>query len=579
MTSNDNAIIPMRESKDVINDEISNTINKFIEYSLKNGPEFEKNVKSYEAGNKKFEFLIGGVTNIFYRWKLYTMQQQLSTDQIEKCLTDYGKYIEGCKPGYVDLLDIDRFELRNLLQDNTGSRNDISKCSDFCLERAHSAVAIGQEFAKYTYSMVGNLTPASVVPIGHLMKIVSVLNDIIFKCSNATMFGAYTSTIDNEANHPSDCAMKKIKVDVIECIWDNVCFVLAGVFFASQLMNMTENQQKLMQNSNILLEMVEKWEKKQKITANQKEFLVSCMKSTVKADLPVFSAVLQSPGCPVNILPVARAGVEVLQTPVVATKQRIEPPAELFSPYGPVPPGYAPQPPPVAIPPAVGSNPPMPHPGCVPYAYTSVNPPFQYQGISPGRNAYETAPEVGLQGVSVGRMVDILKSAGHVGNLGYTPLDLSRWLHAPVPRVEPARLEVRVSNFYKKLAELQNTSASPSSGSFVQRNMDEEPRSKRSRSSSIGGTSESVAGYGVYGSFGTYGDRKLPSATRKERYQILLQEDKKDETVTSDNIGHTMLKGMGWSEGKGLGSTGSGIQAPVSVVSNKSRSGIGSFNR
>ena len=109
-------------------------------------------------------------------------------------------------------------------------------------------------------------------------------------------------------------------------------------------------------------------------------------------------------------------------------------------------------------------------------------------------------------------------------------------------------------------------------------------RNKRPRSNSNTNTNINIntnanigSGYGTYGHYG--GSGKLPSTARKERFQMLLQESKNQESesvgVTADNIGHTMLKGMGWAEGKGLGSTGSGIQTPVSVVSRKGRSGIG----
>mgnify|MGYP003386399018 FL=1 len=104
-------LIPIRQSNNIVSDEVLNTINKFIEYSLKNGPEFEENVKIHEINNNKFDFLRSGISNLYYHWKLYIKQQQLTTIQINECITEYGVYISTCIPGHLELLDIDKYNL------------------------------------------------------------------------------------------------------------------------------------------------------------------------------------------------------------------------------------------------------------------------------------------------------------------------------------------------------------------------------------------------------------------------------------------------------------------------------------
>ena len=46
-----------------------------------------------------------------------------------------------------------------------------------------------------------------------------------------------------------------------------------------------------------------------------------------------------------------------------------------------------------------------------------------------------------------------------------------------------------------------------------------------------------------------------------------------DNKLTETNVGYQMLKKFGWAEGKGLGSGGTGISAPINRYARKSSHG------
>ena len=50
--------------------------------------------------------------------------------------------------------------------------------------------------------------------------------------------------------------------------------------------------------------------------------------------------------------------------------------------------------------------------------------------------------------------------------------------------------------------------------------------------------------------------------------------------IQADNIGHRMLRGMGWQEGQGLGAQASGMAAPVSATGQRNeKAGLGTVVR
>ena len=46
-------------------------------------------------------------------------------------------------------------------------------------------------------------------------------------------------------------------------------------------------------------------------------------------------------------------------------------------------------------------------------------------------------------------------------------------------------------------------------------------------------------------------------------------------SIPDDNVGHQMLRGLGWQDGEGLGQSRSGITAPVQAAEQQGRTGLG----
>jgi hypothetical protein len=54
------------------------------------------------------------------------------------------------------------------------------------------------------------------------------------------------------------------------------------------------------------------------------------------------------------------------------------------------------------------------------------------------------------------------------------------------------------------------------------------------------------------------------------------QSSRTNERIGAENIGNRLLQKMGWKEGQGLGSTGSGIIDPIQAQYREGRAGLGS---
>ncbi|CAM9641908.1 unnamed protein product, partial [Phaeothamnion confervicola] len=185
--------------------------------------------------------------------------------------------------------------------------------------------------------------------------------------------------------------------------------------------------------------------------------------------------------------------------------------------------------------------------------------------------------QLGLEDMPVGAMVSFIKLALKTGVGRYDPIDISLLPPAPPPHVEPGRLEVRVQEFYKR--------AGPAEGG------DDDDEEKK-----VGDTSAAAAGGGGDDRGGRGGERRRRSRSRsrdrdrdsRRRRSHSRSRDREiargggaapvsatEQAIAEDNIGHNLLKRLGWSEGAGLGAAGGGIAEPIKGGGQVSKAGLG----
>eukprot|EP00466_Bigelowiella_natans_P017034 jgi/Bigna1/146561/aug1.117_g21269 len=67
------------------NNELKDRIDKMAEYYIRNGPRFEQMTLMKQGDNPMFQFLKrGNAEHRYYRWRIYSQQANLSTDDIKE---------------------------------------------------------------------------------------------------------------------------------------------------------------------------------------------------------------------------------------------------------------------------------------------------------------------------------------------------------------------------------------------------------------------------------------------------------------------------------------------------------------
>jgi len=224
---------------------------------------------------------------------------------------------------------------------------------------------------------------------------------------------------------------------------------------------------------------------------------------------------------------------------------------------GPVPPG--------------GQQPPiqMPMPGMPSHPV----PPMGMQGFGPpvvAPPAASALPALDIQKTSVGYMSNVTRAQVKLGHKRYFPLDMSRLSQVMQPFVEPGRLEARVNEFYRRLKQkmeqfepppLTVPGPGPSRLSLGERHHDDRER-ERYRD-----TWEEEGGRGRAYSRGS--DLRSEEGRDRDRSSGV------SNSISEDNMGHVMLRGLGWQQGDGLGAGGTGRVEPILESGNKDRQGVG----
>lgn len=165
----------------------------------------------------------------------------------------------------------------------------------------------------------------------------------------------------------------------------------------------------------------------------------------------------------------------------------------------------------------------------------------------------------------------MMKLALAGGHPKYAPIDLAVMSKFSVPHVEPGRIEIRMNDFYGKLAKaLQAVNLE---------NLED----------SVPGTQSNVASEGweerySKGVQNRQHERELWNSVRSNKFTRYVDAagntvptSAAESRIGEDNAGYRLLQGLGWNEGSGLGAEGGGILEPVREVGKKdrNRSGLG----
>ena len=219
--------------------------------------------------------------------------------------------------------------------------------------------------------------------------------------------------------------------------------------------------------------------------------------------------------------------------------------------------------------PAYTRPPPPPPPPSIPFQLTNnITYPIAPALFSPPIES----PLVDLDSISVGALANIAKTAKRLGRPAYSPIDINTIAQSGVPYVEPARIEVRLNEFYRRLDLLINPKDDKCN--VVSVNVG----SKRDRSAVLAAVEKYGSGIMEEEEEKLSKSSGYAMSNKQARYQALLlehQQQMHSNEIGSDNIGHSMLSHLGWESGHGLGSKGNGLQVPIPTVLKNDKTGLG----
>jgi len=494
---------------------------EFVEYAARKGDDFEQMVSEKEALNPQFDFLRGGSHSSFYNWRLLCRRRGYSGEQVDQIVKDFGVHIisNSSPSGRFDLTDKDRANLFKMLLKNDGSKQSIQQLRQFVVERAHSFVSIGRIF--YSYSKT--ISPSR---FQHALHTLYVLNDIIFHCGETTMSGVYTASI---------AACRHLPVDFLRAVWPSLLLIMAKFDALAKLALAGD----AITNSAKLLKLAELWHLKDKISYEQLIELTAALSGSMALEEPgADESPLISPYCPASIFPAADSLVS--SVPVPATSVGGQPSAVTTT---------------------------MMSAGASSARLQSTGPVYS-----------QTAPSVDLLTVPVGVLASMAQASRRLGRKPYHPLDPSVTALAPAPHVEPARQEARLSDFYSKLNQLTHPKTASSAANVRAADFNSDAAGAVARSDRMRTRVQEEEDDGRVRSKRSNNYAAAHKHARMEALQTMQAERTGGPALAADNIGHAMLAGLGWEEGRGLGAAGTGLKAPIQAVVKKDKAGIGSSN-
>jgi hypothetical protein len=486
----------------------------FADKVVRFGEDFELKVAQKETANPLFAFLRSpGIQSDYYRWKLFCIAQAYSAEDIHQLVKNFGVYImENCSNDRS--LDLTDKDRASLFM--LLVKNDGSK--QHIQELRMFIVERSHSFLAIGRIFLSYLSTVSPSRFQHVLHTLFVLNDVIFHSKDLTMRGNYTSAVE-------ECG--QIPVEFLKAIWQSMVQIMARC--AALAKDSAPGDEGAASASGMKLrKLAELWQLKGHISSEQLSEINCAMDGMLlRYEDSGGLSPLVSPYCPVSILPASRA--PALTTLAFGGQaSSADHPAAAAAPAPPV------------IPPSAALN---------------------------------------MLQVRVGRMVNIVKEARRLNpeleERSYCPIDVSLLPPALNPYVEPGRLEARMANFSDKLNLLMNpklaesaaitASATGPNARLQQREHNADYRWERDAEDFVSGTLDSKKTY-----LASY------RQARMEAVEAQKVDKAGERALPADNIGRSLLAGLGWEEGCGLGAAGAGRQTPIDAVPKLGKGGIGS---
>jgi hypothetical protein len=603
-------------------EELATRIKKLATYVARNGIEFEHKVREKEGKNPQFQFLFDNSSegHLYYKWMVYCTQHLYADDQI-RCMEDnHAHRIEWRAPsGTLQLTIHDEADLQTLLQKNNGSKEAIKSTRKWILDRAHSIVHIGLVFCHFADQHARDNGSSA---YSQLLHTAYIMNDVLYNAKLARSSGPYTRIAETDS--PMDLVLllkpylgpllRPCYMAAEEETQKEKVLRLIELWTGKGFLNQTEGEairESLMKGGDIPVPgpaLVSPY-LENPLPTNQTQITSVAPSAPSRNDAPAPSGLTEAQLSQLQLIQ------QRIQAQLAATKQthtHMQQSQAQQLPqmsYGQPPqyqqPGFAvqqPLPPPGAPGAITGQHPQfIPHPvggaamqyGGPPGQYP---PPAHFLQHAPPQPALfpfgapplpvmpmPVTPALDLAKLPVGNMVNIVKAAKRAGHTPHTTLDIAVYASHPVPHVEPGRLEVRVAEFYRCVEALLNPSLEVADRPEREREDTREAKYPVRRDGGDGrrdgeeGWERYVPGYeeerdrGQDSGWDQARARKAARYTNTSAPAVMAAEAQ----ITEENVGHKLLRGLGWQEGRGLGAEGAGIVEPISAKASENRMGLG----
>lgn len=622
MSSTSSGVFPYPPPED--DTELTDRIQKLATYVARNGKEFEAKVKEKEQSNPQFSFLADTSCEgyLYYQWHLFCLTHQYTPEQIEGMSSKHKSKLLGLLPkGVMELSTQDSTQLLTMLQSSNGSKDTIKTARKWIVDRCQCIVNIGVIIRKYVISVaarsqqrsssssssLGTTTDADGVggsiqadnSFSQILFTIYILNDLFYNTRLIKVGPFYSKLLHTE-----------ITVDATSILYENLPLVLRTAYDRA-----TEDSQR-----ERIVKLVELWKNKCFITAERASVLLNSLTHPFlppepplvplsnhyidPADIAPSNAVVKPtppPIAPPMMLPPHMDNTNIHHHPPPSDHQfTMNNPAMMMMPM--FPPPFFPIPPPL-----------LPNAGFVPgVVYPTMAP------LMPTIAQPSPIVMMDLGKIPVGNMANIVKAAKKAGHQPYATIDVMMYASHAAPYVEPGRLEAKLSEFYKHADLLLKKLASGTSVAHdeavatvssvklrqvephsIGHSNEEEVWEKyvaSATASSVftedddkyrgggGGNVDrerdnNVSIYGRYNKFARLDGTADGRVFLSEQHQQHQQQSSADREIAEDNVGHKLLRGLGWQQGSGLGTEGhTGIVEPIRSEGSKlskDRTGLG----